>query len=234
MPIVTLIKETCEDLINLYKKQKGDPFQRINTSLIFPRYRNTEQQSASENTEQENTASDLRVSEQEARFCFAAAVERGKEYRYSVETPTLLPYQFTGMTGISAQTDLTLWSLDEEEKVYNIEFKAKNPVQKSIDKDIRKLVGEVPPGIWFHLFEKADNETFPALARKFGNAFLQYGQDKSNGFLFAICALENEVGILGTLASYSKTQTDLRVFFKEGCELLEAPSKKNVGRWVVL
>ncbi len=228
MPIEDLIKETCEDLINLHKGQKPNGCLPRTTKFLFP---------------PDCDKSCLRVSEQEARFIFASVVERGSGFRYSVETPTKLKYKFKGKKKISAQTDLSLWEVKDEEQVfdvkkqmprYNIEFKAHNARQSSIDKDIEKLVTEETDGVWFHLLENVNSGTFPRLAKKFEKAFLQYGKDKINGLLFAVCALKNEITILGTLTSYSKTQTDIKAFFKEGCDLLEAPSQKQVGHWVVL
>lgn len=237
MPIVALIKETCEDLINLYKKQAEVPFQRINTSLIFPRYRKTDQPPSSENTQQKNTPPSLRVSEQEARFCFAAAVERGKDFCYSVETPTLETYSFTDGGGkISAQTDLTLWNLDEKTKEFNIEFKAHNPEQYGVGKDIEKLVKESTKGVWFHLFENNFQDTFPTLAKKFLLALLD---PKINGLrkrdlLFAVCVLKKGRCIIGSLPASVKSQEAIMTFFEEGQQALTNPGSFQGKLWKVL
>ena len=213
MPIVDLIKETCEDLIHLHQKNP------THTKLLFPRYRKGE----------------ARISEQEARFCFAAVAERGTEYRYSVETPTLETYSFTDGGGrISAQTDLTLWDLDGKNKEFNIEFKAKNPGDKSIDKDIEKLLKEKIDGVWFHLFENADSGTFPRLGEKFEsavtkhyNALLVKHPGLKKEILFAVCSLGNGVGIVGKLS----LPTDINAFFRDGAALLQDPQKGQEGDW---
>ncbi len=213
MPIVDLIKETCEDLIHLHQKNP------THTKLLFPRYRKGE----------------ARISEQEARFCFAAAVERRTEYRYSVETPTLETYSFTNGGGcISAQTDLSLWSLDGKTKMFNIEFKAKNPGDKNIDKDIEKLLKEKTHGLWFHLFENANSGTFPRLGGKFEPAVIKHynallvdypGLQKE--ILFTVCSLGNGVCIVGNLS----LPTDINAFFRDGAALLQDPQKGQEGDW---
>lgn len=213
MPIVALIKETCEDLINLHQKNP------THTMLLFPRYRKGED----------------RISEQEARFCFAAAVERIKEYRYSVETPTQETYSFTDGGGkISAQTDLTLWDLDGKAKEFDIEFKAHNPEPKSIEKDIEKLVREKTNGVWFHLFKNIDQGTFPALAGKFEEALLKHGQTREKDLLFAVCVLEKKIGLLGTLPAIATSQSSLDAFFNDGSALIKNPTLGTVGDWVVI
>lgn len=213
MPIVDLIKETCEDLIHLHQKNP------TRTKLLFPRYRKGE----------------ARISEQEARFCFAAAVERRTEYRYSVETPTLETYSFTDGGGkISAQTDLTLWDLDGKIKKFDIEFKAHNPEPKSIEKDIEKLVREKTDGVWFHLFKNIDQGTFPALAGKFEEALLKHGQTREKDLLFAVCVLEKGICLLGTLSVTARDQAAFGAFFNEGSVLLNDPSVRTLGNWVAL
>ena len=213
MPIVALIKETCEDLISLYQKNP------TRTKLLFPSYRKGEN----------------RISEQEARFCFAAAVERGTEYRYSVETPTLETYSFTDGGGkISAQTDFTLWDLDGKTKEFNIEFKAHNPEPKSIEKDIEKLVREETDGVWFHLFKNVDQGTFPALAGKFEEALLKHGQSRVRGLFFAVCVLEKGITLLGRLPATARNQSSLTAFFNDGSALIKNPHLGTVGDWVIL
>jgi hypothetical protein len=211
--IVNLIKETCEDLINLHLKNP------THTKILFPRYRKGE----------------ARISEQEARFCFAAAVERRAEYRYSVETPTLETYSFTDGGGkISAQTDLTLWDLDGKKKEFDIEFKAHNPEPKSIEKDIEKLVREKTDGVWFHLFKNIDQGTFPALAGKFEEALLKHGQTREKDLLFAVCVLEKGICLLGTLPVTATSQTLLDAFFNDGSALIKDPALRTLGDWVIL
>jgi hypothetical protein len=144
-----------------------------------------------------------RISEQEAKFAFVDALSDTSFY-YSVETPTIQKYRFkddlknvdsTEMdelkTSMSARTDLTLYLSDQDRfyRCINMEFKAHNPVQKHIDKDIEKLVREVQDyatlGNWFHLLTNSDRETFPALFGKFERAL--------NGTFKQLETLEHEI-----------------------------------------
>ena len=115
--------------------------------LIFPRYRKKD---------------DLRVSEQEARFAFVEALNRGP-FWYAVEAPTSKKYSFSGKGSRSASTDLQLQELDNT-AVCNIEFKAHGVSadaadKSSIYKDVQKLLCERVWGLWFHLLEGVDNLT---------------------------------------------------------------------------
>ena len=115
--------------------------------LIFPRYRKKD---------------DLRVSEQEARFAFVEALNRGP-FWYSVEVPTSKKYSPSGKGSRSASTDLQLQELDNT-AVCNIEFKAHGVStdaadKSSIYKDVEKLLCERVWGIWFHLLDGVDKTT---------------------------------------------------------------------------
>ncbi|TYP46777.1 hypothetical protein [Thermosediminibacter litoriperuensis] len=114
----------------------------------------------------------IRRSEQEARFAFASVIERSTKYFYSVETPTKELYNFTGQKDISAQTDLTLYTFENKFiEQARVEFKAKNPPQEHISKDIEKLVKEKTTGNWFYLLENIDSGTLSSLVEKFKLAF---------------------------------------------------------------
>ena len=156
MLIDQIIKETCKELIAVYHGQSS------RSSFIYPCYRN----------------GDIRISEQEARFAFVEAIARRSGYAYSVETPTMGLYSFSGQGSRSACVDLTLFEssalymepndhlftkfIDEKFKdlelankvdvgpnrMANIEFKSHNVNQEYIDKDIEKLV--IENGIWPH------------------------------------------------------------------------------------
>lgn len=237
LPIEYLIKETCEDLINLYKKQTKEPSKLTKTRLFIPPCRIPKKVNKSPHKNSEDPESNLRISEQEARFCFAAAVERVGGYFYSVETPTLETYSFTDGGGkISAQTDLTLWNLDGKTKEFNIEFKAHNPQQYGVDKDIEKLVKESTKGVWFHLFENNFQDTFPALAKKFLLALLD---PKINGLrkrdlLFAVCVLKKGRCIIGSLPDSVKSEEAIMTFFEEGQQALTSPGSFQGKLWKVL
>src|SRR4051812_46179071 len=69
-----------------------------------------------------NRKGEIRVSEQEARFGLTGQLARS-QLLYSVETPTSMTYQFTGDSGLSGQTDVTVYN-PSGEGMWNLEFKA--------------------------------------------------------------------------------------------------------------
>lgn len=150
--ILRLCKQTDHKLWAAYKRSNRCDFSDTGTGkLIFPRYRNE----------------GLRVSEQEARFAFVEVLQ-SSPFMYSVETPTIGIYTFSGTKPISAQTDLTLYDCTGTERVCNVEFKCKgfSPDAKddlSISKDIEKLLREPVRGLWFHLMERVNSTTINKL-----------------------------------------------------------------------
>ncbi len=115
---------------------------------------------------------EVRISEQEARLHFIKVLD-SSDYYYSIETPTEQPYQFSGKKPISANTDLTIYTMEKKslKKLINVEFKSGNPEPKQIDKDIEKLIREGYPGNWFHLLKTANSGTLPSLSKKFLDSF---------------------------------------------------------------
>ncbi len=158
--------------------------------LVFPRY-------------SKQRGGKLRVSEQEARFAFAASLD-GEPFEYSVETPTQEAYQQSGTKPLSAQTDLTLYELGGVQ-LLNVEFKSKGASTAAnsnfrIAKDVEKLLRESPPGLWFHLFERVDSTSIGKLLgvvtselagqlERFGSS----GDQKT--LLFHICVLAHGFSI---------------------------------------
>jgi hypothetical protein len=117
-----------------------------------------------------NRKGEIRVSEQEARFVLTGQLARS-QLLYSVETPTSLPYQFTGDSGLSGQTDVTVYT-PSGAVMWNLEFKAhgfsEDRANKlSIQKDIEKLLREPSPAYWFHTFEGVNNSTLTTAWRAF-------------------------------------------------------------------
>ena len=88
---------------------------------------------------------------------------------FSAETPTEEEYSFSGKGKRSASSDLSFYN--QNIKVINIELKAHNPDQKSINKDIEKLVREPVNGAWLHILENEDSGTVKTLFNKFITAF---------------------------------------------------------------
>jgi hypothetical protein len=132
------------------------------TLLTFPKYRNGKR----------------RISEQELRFTFAC--NHGKiahpGFTFSIETPTVDKYGFSGGGERSAMSDMSFYK--DCVKVINIEFKSGNPSQNAIDKDIEKLTKEPVIGVWAHIFETEDSGTVEALFNKFNKAFKKFPVSK--------------------------------------------------------
>lgn len=229
MEITYVIEETFKKLLNSYNGKE---------KLIFPRKRD----------------STIRVSEQEARFCFASIIEEETDYRYSTETPTNKKYlrkknddqdsietptedenSQNGTGGRSAQSDMSIWRNNDTKKLcnklYNIEFKAHNARKESIDKDIEKLVKEGIEGIWFHVFRDADKATFPALAKKFEDSLIKYDKDRKKDIIFAICVLDQKIGICGKLLSGMKSRDEIVAFFEEAPSLMKADQENKTTHW---
>jgi len=206
MGITDVIVVTFEKLLNSYNGKE---------KLIFPNYRD----------------SSIRVSEQEARFCFASIIEKETSYRYSIETPTQETYSQTGTHELSAQSDMSLWSSDGNKKLYNIEFKAHNATKESIKKDIQKLVKEGIEGVWFHVLRNADKATFPALAKKFEESLIEYTQYRNKDIIFAICVLDKKVGICGKLSSEMKSNDEIIAFFNDASNLIKEGQINQIAKW---
>jgi hypothetical protein len=149
-----IIEETDRLLCDSYRASVGQSEPTAGPRIRFPRTRNGK----------------LRVSEQEARFVLTARLA-GSQLLYSVETPTSLPYQFTGSFGLSGNTDVTVYT-PTREVVWNLEFKAHGFSEarldtSSVDKDIMKLLLEPHPAYWFHTFEGVDRSTLRSTWRVF-------------------------------------------------------------------
>lgn len=168
MHVEKIIKETCknagEKLIKMYPDKDSE-------KLIFPTYRNKE----------------VRVSEQEARFAFANEISKNdiEGLYYSIEVPTKKRYkdfktkpkvfESDSKEGRSGSIDLSLYdkeSIIKQKPIVNIEFKAGQPEQASITKDILKLAFEQHKfGVFFHVLKHSDGGTLGSLIDKFNEAF---------------------------------------------------------------
>jgi hypothetical protein len=112
-----------------------------------------------------------RLSEQEARFAFVAALldePAPHEWAFAAEAPTRLSYRFPQRGGASkAQkglTDLALYRGDPDRPALAVEFKAggrwgKSENDQSIRMDVAKLIAEEPDGLWFHVLRDANAQT---------------------------------------------------------------------------
>lgn len=148
--LLELVQETSMELIKIHFDLSDRK-----TRLLFPRKKK----------------GDIRISEQELRFTFSNILNQSPypRFQYSVETPTLQDYCFSNGKSKSASSDLSLY-LDNN-KVLNIEFKAHNPSQPTIDKDIEKLCREDCNGAWIHIFKNENKRTVETLFNKFEQAF---------------------------------------------------------------
>lgn len=159
--LLELMQETSRELINIYHKKENRK-----TLLVFP-------------VKRDGTT---RISEQDLRF--ALTTLHGKfshpNLSFSVETPTVEEYSFSGKKERSASSDLSFYNLNDKviKKVINIEVKSRNPEQKSIEKDIEKLGREPVNGAWLHILENEDSGTIKILFKKFITAFGKFPYPK--------------------------------------------------------
>lgn len=144
----------------------------------------------------------VRVSEQEARFTFARALE-DSSFLYSVETPTVELYRQKGATDSRASFDLTV--LDTSARALaNCEFKCggasllrKNRMH--IAKDLEKLLRDPGHGLWFHLLEAVDNSTLRNLLEVIRDEIdalvLKYPSIEPKTIVLHICVLRQEFSV---------------------------------------
>lgn len=142
-----------------------------------------------------------RISEQEARFLFAAELESQNEYFYSIETPTGAKHSFSGTGGErSAQTDLSIYKLAKGfKKIVDVEFKHGTAKAKhgeeahTFRKDIRKIYAEKTPAIWFNVLNSADKGTWRTLRKNFSFMESLVGDGKEEiPCYFVFCVIERE------------------------------------------
>jgi len=118
-----------------------------------------------------------RVSEQEARFAFVAALladADAEPWAFAAEVPTRLSYRFAQRgSGVKAQralTDLALYRHAHDEPALAVEFKSggrsgKSEMDESIRKDVAKVLAEQPDALWFHVVRSVNNATLQGLLR---------------------------------------------------------------------
>lgn len=151
----------------------------------------------------------IRVSEQEARLACVESVLQ-TNLQYSIETPTMENYSFTGTTELSASTDLTIYDLESPQKC-NIEFKAggKSPHANDhlpIRKDFEKLLREKPTALWFHLLESVRNSTIPNLLHVMADQIFSILEKEgregisSPSLTIHICVLNHQFSIEKTIS----------------------------------
>ena len=151
-----VVSRTFENMTNLYKKTGI-----VNTLLVFPEYTRGNQKGS------------IRVSEQELRQLFIEELTRyvkntSIDLQYSVETPTIDGYRFTGDApkhcddGRAGRFDLTIWSAGK--RCALIEFKFSTAGEHEYHKDLCKLSNKKEGSsdvlrYFINVFEGADEGT---------------------------------------------------------------------------
>ena len=185
----------------------------------------------------------IRISEQEARILYCGVLPT-LDYFYSIETPTVKTYQQQGKTRRSASSDLSLYRVQWNvlEKVANVEFKAHNPPQEHIRKDIEKLVRERILGNWFHLLKNMDSGTLPNLFGKMKKALFQseafLAEETPLSLVFTFCVREKPWGCMKHFY-YSPKSGDFREyvdrFFRFSCAVRKGEIEvQEANGWVVV
>jgi hypothetical protein len=157
--VESLMNDVCDNLDAIWKyTNEPESFSKPELKLNFAKQR--------DHNKTEYNQKLIRVSEQEARFCTCAVLEkRNYPWQYSVEYPAENNY-FNFSKGMkemyvepakasdnhrAAQIDLVL--LEEGSIAWNIEFKYGNDKDK-IAKDILKLLNERSNGVFVNILEK--------------------------------------------------------------------------------
>lgn len=167
---------------------------------------------------------EIRLSEQEARFLFCGLLNT-LNYYYSVETPTTEEYQQTGQSALSARSDVSLYVSTNDDhrpfrKIANVEFKAHNPPQEQIKKDVEKLIKESIVGNWIHTLKNIDPQTLPKLFDKFIASMIECSEmvgEREVSMVFCFCVLERKWACIKHFrfdSSTSKFEEYVRRFFE--------------------
>jgi hypothetical protein len=181
-----------------------------------------------------------RVSEQELRaacmFQLENLVARQYKVKYAIEVPTSSKYQFIGKSvHRSAETDLAIF--ENGNPICNIEFKAGQPSQQAVNKDMEKLFSENIMGNWSHLFRSQNSGTVKALMEKFVTSI----EELKRKSISPKAPIIFTIGILSDRLFLSRYIDDLSEFDQP--ELIfdlpyknlraEHPSREKVNSWEV-
>ncbi len=174
--IKTVIKETFDDIIAIFRLQSGKngcP----KSKLRFPyKYKDGE-------------GCELRISEQELRCLF---IEKLKEHDlyYNIEAPTIGDYRFDSKDGKmrSGNFDLVICDETGKKRFALIEFKGLNPDTKCYAKDYWKLRDNREQGelrYFLQVVKNANDKTYKNITKKIASidSFVQkriFNVDKHN------------------------------------------------------
>ena len=171
-------QESARELINLYHSNN----QIRTTSFRIPHHPINQK---------------LRISEQEFRFMMGCIMEKYKSENpnitFAVENPTKGNYKFSSkaINETTAFTDMAFFY--EDQPILNIEFKAGQPEQSVVDKDIEKLCREPILGAWCHIFKNERSNTVSTLFNRLKKAIPKYlVLDKTKPISFHILILESK------------------------------------------
>ena len=119
------------------------PSESDESSLIYPKKRDSSE----------------RISEQEAKILFCHILLK-ENVAFSVETPTIGEYSFTGNKKRSGNLDLCIYEKEENKYVRSncIEYKAHNG-SKAYQSDIEKLLSEEGNNYFVHILPGVNNRT---------------------------------------------------------------------------
>ena len=122
---------------------ESDECSNTKTSLIYPKKRDSSE----------------RISEQEAKILFCHILLHNNVV-FSVETPTIGEYSFTGNKKISARLDLCIYKKEENQYVRSncIEYKAHNK-STAFRSDIEKLLCEKGDNYFVHILDSVNSGT---------------------------------------------------------------------------
>ncbi|CAN5537913.1 hypothetical protein BH11PLA2_BH11PLA2_16470 [soil metagenome] len=147
----------------------------------------------------------VRVSEQEAKQ-FLIGNLGISPFSFSVETPTIGSYSFSGVGMRNAMTDLSLYA--EGVGFVNMEFKAGNTSTKrknrgKIAKDIQKIVLEDVAGFWFHTLKATNRSSVATLWQTIRQELKAVIQEttvplRSKLFTFHCCVLREAFSVQTT------------------------------------
>jgi len=122
---------------------ESDEYSNTKTSLLYPKKRDSSE----------------RISEQEAKILFCHILLE-KNVAFSVETPTIEKYSFTGNTKRSGNLDLCIYEKKENKYVRSncIEYKAHNE-STTYQSDIEKLLSEKGNNYFVHILDSVNSGT---------------------------------------------------------------------------
>jgi hypothetical protein len=200
MDVVTeLVEPLAAKLWSIYSNEHDGPH------LIFPSYRTDA----------------ARISEQESKIMLCQVLEASPWF-YSIETPTRETYVQSGLTPLSARTDVTVYGTKSAaDRVLNIELKQGLPPVEHFRKDFEKLLRERVDGLWFHTLERAGAGTIPALLARMKTGIELVAEHAilvEHTITIAVCLLDRRVMLTVRLELQGDLEEQLERIFTADAE----------------